>query len=194
MASALLHLVRYRLGWDEAQSQTTREERAAISRHAAGKSRAVEIGVYEGVTTGVIACALAEGATLYGIDPFLVGRLGMCWGKGIAKREAMKSRPRCTVTFVEDFSHVASEKINGSFDFIFVDGDHSWEGIVQDWRDWSPRVNSGGILALHDTIVPRHNPSVANLGSHKYFMEHMQHDPRFEIVEQVDSLSVLRRR
>lgn len=132
MASALLHLIRYRLGWDEAQSQTTREERAAIARHAAGKNRAVEIGVYEGVTTGVIAGALAEGATLYGIDPFIVGRLGVCWGKGIAKREAMKNRPRCNVVFVEEFSHAAADKIDGAFDFIFIDGDHSWDGIVRD--------------------------------------------------------------
>jgi hypothetical protein len=46
---------------------------------------------------------------------------------------------------------------------------------------------------LHDTLVPPYNPGVAKLGSHKYFVEHIQHDARFEMVEQVDSLSILRR-
>jgi predicted O-methyltransferase YrrM len=194
MPKVLTHLIKYRFGLDDAQTQTTQNERDCITRHAAGKSRAVEIGVFEGVTTGVIASALPEHAELFGVDPFIAGRAGICWGKSIATKEAYRLKPRCHIRFVEEFSHEASQKIDGTFDLVFIDGDHSLEGIIQDWNDWSARVDANGIIALHDTLVPAHNPNVANLGSHRYFQDHIQHDDRFEIVERVDSLSVLRRK
>ena len=47
------------------------------------------------------------------------------------------------------------EKILGNFDidFLFIDGDHSYEGVKKDFEMYSPLVRSGGIIALHD-IVP----------------------------------------
>jgi hypothetical protein len=41
--------------------------------------------------------------------------------------------------------------------------------------------------------VPDHDPSVAELGSHQFFESEIRHDPRFVLLEQVDSLSVLQR-
>jgi hypothetical protein len=76
---------------------------------------------------------------------------------------------------------------------MFVDGDHSWGGIERDWRDWSGRVSPGGIMALHDTRVPEHNPAVAELGSCAFYREVIRHDSRFELVGSFDSLNVLRR-
>ncbi|MFW5929581.1 MAG: class I SAM-dependent methyltransferase, partial [Halobacteriota archaeon] len=38
-------------------------------------------------------------------------------------------------------------------DFLFVDGDHSYEGVKQDFEDYSRLVNDGGVVAFHD-IVP----------------------------------------
>jgi cephalosporin hydroxylase len=38
-------------------------------------------------------------------------------------------------------------------DFLFVDGDHSYEGVRQDFADYGPLVRSGGLVAFHD-IVP----------------------------------------
>jgi len=193
MARAFFHMLRYFAGLDEAQTQTTVAERECIARYARGKHRVVEIGVFEGVTTAVIASALDAEAVLYGIDPFVVGRLGICWGKPIAKRQVSRQKPVCKVEFIEQYSPVACKQLEGTFDFIFIDGDHSWNGIVQDWADWSSRVSVGGIIALHDTSVPAHNQDVAQLGSHKYFVEHIQHDNRFRLMETVDSLNVLER-
>lgn len=191
MARAFIHLLRYFAGLDPAQTQTTLAERDCIARHARGKRRAVEIGVFEGVTTGVIAAALDPTGTLYAIDPFLAGRLGICWGKPIAKRESRRFRPRCQLEFVEAFSHQASQRIGGEFDFLFIDGDHSWDGIAQDWSDWSPRIALGGIIGLHDTRIPEHHPAVAQLGSYQYFNERIIKDSRFRLIDQVDSLSIL---
>ena len=95
--------------------------------------------------------------------------------------------------FVTMLSWEACRSLAGTFDFVFVDGDHSLEGITRDWNDWAGRVDPGGTIALHDTRVPDHDPSIAELGSVSYFDSHIRHDPRFELVEQTDSLSVLQR-
>lgn len=193
MPKAFLHLIRYCLSLDSAETQTTQAERTTVAKYATGRLRAAEIGVFEGVTTGVIAQALDERGELYAIDPFIVGRVGICWSKPIARRQTYLGSPKCKIHFIERFSHQAAAQIEGIFDFIFIDGDHSLDGITQDWKDWSGRVPPGGIIALHDTVVPPHNPRVAQLGSHLYFCAHIQHDDRFVVVEQIDSLSILQR-
>lgn len=35
-------------------------------------------------------------------------------------------------------------------DMVFVDGDHSTDGVVGDARAWLPRIAPGGIIAFHD--------------------------------------------
>ncbi len=175
-------------------SQTTARERAALQRYSRQKRRGVEIGVYEGVTTCLIAEKLADDGVLYSVDPFLKGRLGVCWGKLIATVMVRRAGLQGRVRVVEMYSYEAANYLSGQFDFIFVDGDHSLSGIEKDWVDWSSRVSPGGVIALHDSQVTASNPGVAELGSVEFFESHIRHDGRFEIMEQVDSLSVLRRR
>jgi cephalosporin hydroxylase len=38
-------------------------------------------------------------------------------------------------------------------DFLFIDGDHTYEGVKRDFEMYSPLVREGGIVAFHD-IVP----------------------------------------
>lgn len=35
-------------------------------------------------------------------------------------------------------------------DFLFIDGDHSYEAIKSDYESYSPLVRSGGLIAIHD--------------------------------------------
>ncbi len=35
-------------------------------------------------------------------------------------------------------------------DLLFIDADHSYEGVSSDWRNWSPFVKKGGIIVFHD--------------------------------------------
>lgn len=43
------------------------------------------------------------------------------------------------------------ESVGGLFDFIFIDGDHTYDGVRADWLAWSPHVRPGGLVAFHDT-------------------------------------------
>ena len=41
--------------------------------------------------------------------------------------------------------------LNGNeVDFVFIDGDHSYEGVKKDYELYSPLVSSTGIIAFHD--------------------------------------------
>lgn len=46
----------------------------------------------------------------------------------------------------------------GPYDFMFIDGDHSYEGVKQDFNIYRPMLTRGGAVAFHDTI--RHEPGV----------------------------------
>lgn len=38
-------------------------------------------------------------------------------------------------------------------DFLFIDGDHTYDGVKQDWEMYSPLVRPGGLVAFHDIAV-----------------------------------------
>ena len=78
-------------------------------------------------------------------------------------------------------------------DFLFIDGDHSWDGIRADWEGWAALVEPGGVVCLHDSRATPERP-IADAGSVRYTEDVIARDPRFEVVEQVATLTVLVRR
>merc|ERR1711862_250066 len=51
---------------------------------------------------------------------------------------------------------------HGSLDVVFLDGDHSRDGLQLDFELWVPRVRPGGIVAGHDFGAPFY-PDVYNV-------------------------------
>lgn len=194
IGKSALHALRVALRVDQPHTQTTLAEQRSLVAHARNRLRAVEIGVYEGANTVRIAGALGPAGVLYAVDPFFSGSLGICWGEVISRRHVSVSGHRPKVVFVKAFSWDALKSVGERLDFVFLDGDHSLEGITRDWEDWSQRIVPGGVILLHDTRASVHNPGVEKLGSALYFEQHIRHDPRFRLVEQVDTMSVLERR
>lgn len=43
-------------------------------------------------------------------------------------------------------------KFTDSIDFLFIDGDHTYQAVMTDWLLYSPLVKSGGIIAFHDSL------------------------------------------
>jgi predicted O-methyltransferase YrrM len=189
--SSAIHALAFVAGKVAPETQTTPREQAALRAYADGRGRAIEIGVFEGFNTRLIAEALRPGGVLYAIDPFYRGRLPICWGELIARRHVGRSGVENRVRFVKALSWEAKDRIEGAFDLIFVDGDHSWSGISRDWADWSERVAPGGVIAMHDTCLAGAHPSAASLDCFRFFEEVIAKDPRFEVVEQVDTLTFL---
>jgi cephalosporin hydroxylase len=44
-------------------------------------------------------------------------------------------------------------------DFLFIDGDHTYEGVKRDFEMYSPLVKKGGAIALHDIIQSKYKGS-----------------------------------
>jgi len=190
-----VHYALYQLRLARAETQTTAAERDCIARHAQGLGVAAEIGVWHGVTTCRIASELHPAGVVYAVDNYRPGRFGFNYQERIAYRETRRFSDR--IRFVLASSQVASvrlgEKLGSTFEFVFIDGDHSYRGIETDWRSWSVLLAPGGVIALHDSRSTPSRP-IGNAGSVLFTREVILEDPRFELLDQVDSLSVLRRR
>jgi len=46
-------------------------------------------------------------------------------------------------------------KKNKRFDFVFIDGDHSYDGVTRDLYAWWPLVKTGGFISGHDIDHPK---------------------------------------
>jgi hypothetical protein len=68
---------------------------------------------------------------------------------------------QCFLTNIEPVKHVinvirkdsaaaAADYADHSLDFVFIDADHSYEGVKKDILAWLPKMKPDGILAGHD--------------------------------------------
>ena len=183
------------LGWlaglASAETQTTEQERSCLARHATGKSRLAEIGVWHGVTTACLRRAMDPAGELSAVDPYPSGRLGFSMQEQIAHREVERVKGG-RVRWIRKTGRDAAVG-HGTIQFIFIDGDHTEAGLLADWHAWSGLVEPDGIIALHDSHSTPERP-IDEAGSVKVTTEVVLRDPRFQLMEVVDSLTVVRRR
>jgi predicted O-methyltransferase YrrM len=129
-------------------------ESELLSRLAAGRRRALEVGVYEGASALVLVDSLPRGADLHLVDPF--GE-GMEWWepadeqvvKAVVGRTA-KRRGGPRVHWHVCLSEEAALGWTAPLDLVFIDGDHSRAACRLDWDLWSPHVRPRGVVAFHD--------------------------------------------
>jgi predicted O-methyltransferase YrrM len=123
----------------------------------------VEIGTYAGGTLYCL-CRLAEpDATIASIDKPM-GRFG--GGYTDERAEEMQKlfpRDRQELHLIRADSQLPAtlERLKGvlngaHLDFLFIDGDHTYEGVKSDFEMYSPLVREGGMVAFHDILD--HNP------------------------------------
>jgi predicted O-methyltransferase YrrM len=103
--------------------------------------RAVEIGTWRGTTMQMMRHACDE---LFCIDPIPQWR----------QDPSIRTRAGREVVFVEGRSPEALERIPGSFTFVFVDGDHSGQGVYGDAMALEHRMEPGGVICFHDGNHP----------------------------------------
>jgi hypothetical protein len=187
------HYVLYRLGLSGPVTQTTDAERACLRRHASGKRTLVEIGVFHGVNTRSFRQVMRADGALCAVDPFprgFFGLRGYGWARLIAHREVQReSNGRIIWVECEGKNAPDNPEVREVLpaDFIFIDGGHSWEAVSGDWNAWRPHIEAGGIVALHDSR------NCGGWGAEQFTSEVVAKDPRFRLVEAVDTLSVFRK-
>lgn len=101
----------------------------------------LEIGVYQGLTTGLFFQSNPN-AKVVAIDPF--DRLDLF--------RAIYPEAQQNFHFINDFS--SNVQIKGTYDFILIDGDHSYASALQDIKSCLPLLSPTGILAIDDYKMP----------------------------------------
>ena len=74
------------------------------------------------------------------------------------------TRPTQTQTVIRADSHdpetVRSlDALSGTVDLLFIDGDHSYDGVRADFESYAPLVRPGGLIAFHDVDSINHPAS-----------------------------------
>ena len=113
-----------------------------------GAKAVLEIGVFEGETSVKMIEALPQGGYYAGIDIN-------------DHRKHKLERSGVAVDFILGESiKVIKGMPSEHFDFIFVDGDHSWANILPEFKEIEHVIAKGGVIAYHDTL---HIPDVSEL-------------------------------
>ena len=118
----------------------------------------LEIGTYDGGTLFFLSKFASIDATIITMDlPSVRDGAGYSPTK-IPFYKSFKSHNQ-KIHFIRDNSHSISaiEKVkkiisDKKIDVLFIDGDHSYEGVKRDFENYSPFVRKGGLIAFHDIV------------------------------------------
>jgi predicted O-methyltransferase YrrM len=111
--------------------------------------RGVEVGVYEGRFSKLMLerCDLDM---LSSIDPWLNADGDfddVVYEKAVTRLAPYEDHSKLIIDRSPEAAHAFEDK---SLDFVFIDGEHSYEATKADMEAWLPKVKPGGILAGHD--------------------------------------------
>jgi predicted O-methyltransferase YrrM len=137
---------------------------------------------------------MSDTGEFFAIDPYPVGRLGFSVQKIIAQRELSAFRDR-KIVWLRETGVEAANRLRAAgeaVDFLFIDGDHSYDGLRADWEAWSPLISSCGIVACHDSRSSNER-DLSDTGSVRYTSEVILRDSAFRVIDEVHSLTVLRK-
>lgn len=136
---------------------TNRETLAGLF-YALGLAKGVEVGVERGAYSEVLlrenqllrlTCVDAWQAYSGYRDHVSQSKLDRFFIEAQERLRPYQSR----VAFVRKFSvDAANDFPDGSLDFVYLDGNHRFESVVEDIATWSRKVRVGGIVAGHDYI------------------------------------------
>jgi hypothetical protein len=116
-----------------------------------------EIGVYKGAFSEVLC---KGGMKVYGIDPYVSysDYEDTRWDNTKKYQEVhyVKASRRLlnyNYTFVRKKSMDAVKDFEDeSLDFVYIDGNHEFQYVINDIYEWTKKVRKGGIIAGHDYI------------------------------------------
>src|SRR5581483_9695603 len=174
-------------GWIFKPSQKRAEIRELFCRVSALRPRrALEIGTNNGGSLFMFCRAAASDATLVSID-LPGGRFGGGYPVIRVPYYLAFAGARQRVRLIRADSHTpvalaAARRAarGGWFDFLFIDGDHSYAGVKQDFEMYGPLVRPGGLIAFHD-ILPA--PPELGGGVPQFWSDIRERYPTEELVE-----------
>jgi predicted O-methyltransferase YrrM len=121
-------------------------------------STVVELGTYRGGTLW-LWCQLAEPDALIVSIDLPGGEFGGGYDDPQAQRIRSYARANQELVLIRADSHLVTTRdeldmaLGGRpIDFLFIDADHTYEGVKQDYEMYAPLVRPGGVVAFHDIL------------------------------------------
>lgn len=118
----------------------------------------LEIGTARGGTLFLFTRIAVEDALIISVDlpggPFGGGYPLL---KGLTYKFFAKNRQKIVLIRGDSHKLETLQKVKdvlngGKLDLLFIDGDHSYEGVKKDFEMYSSLVRRGGIIAFHDIV------------------------------------------
>ena len=154
----------------------------------------VEIGCLDGFSSAVILDA--SELHLTSIDPFVPDSMEPSL---IGSRDRYLANVRPWGDRAALFDGTSFDAARSLFslvpDFLFIDGDHSYNAAMLDYQLWATRMATGGLLAMHDARMHREGSANFHPGPSRVAAERIFGNPlQWEIVGEAFSLVIARKR
>jgi predicted O-methyltransferase YrrM len=123
----------------------------------------VEVGSYRGRSTSALAVGAGD-ARVYAIEPHesFEGVLGGSFGPA-DRRAFFENLLRVGVVEKVRLVNLSSEVVSKGWTrpvgLLWIDGDHTPEGVRRDFEAWEPFLRPGGTVAFHDARDPDGGPA-----------------------------------
>lgn len=146
----------------------------------------VEVGVHCGKNAYRIH-NVCKPSHLYLVDPWdrvpsNISSPGSCWGSVKEQQDNEKLvrshfKDIKNVTILKNWSEEASKFFkNEELDFVYIDGDHNYEAVLNDLKCWSMKIREGGFLGGHDyDSRPQHPPGDIQLALETFLKENINY-------------------
>lgn len=119
--------------------------------------RILEIGTWYGRSAYVLASAInivtviTEDCKLFCLDNWSKDNVDAKFMRENFDEKVRKSFPELITILMEGSTNDYVDNFRENyFDFIFIDGDHSYEAVINDLIKWYPKLRNGGHIIGHD--------------------------------------------
>ena len=144
----------------------------------------VELGTAHGGTLFLFTRIAVADATIVTVD-MPAGHFGGGYPRTYAPLFKSFGRDKQRIRLIRGDSHssdtleVVQKIVGTTVDLLFIDADHSYEGVRNDFETYSPLVRAGGLIAFHDIVD---GPAEAVGGVPRFWKELRARIPGEEIV------------
>lgn len=111
----------------------------------------VEIGSYLGASSTFIVSGLHKSSKLYCIDTWENDAMSEGKWDTFVQFQSNIKKYRNQVVPIKMKSIDAAKNFKLKIDYLFIDGDHTYEGVKQDVDAWLPKMNANSLIIFHDS-------------------------------------------
>ena len=165
----------------------------SLAKIGSTKGAIIEIGSWKGKSTIWLAkgSKAVNGEKVYAIDPHIGGpdyeKLGYkdIHTEGEFKENIRIAGVESIVILLVETSMEVVRRWDLPIGFLWIDGDHGYKSVRDDFFSWEPYVVEGGVIALHDTYSQE--------GVRRVVDEEILRIDKFQVLGQVDGILAVKK-